>query len=423
MPQKKISISFPALQLWAVLTLAISFASGLPAKETPSPPAELAGALYLDAWQIEKEFVVSPLALQQWLDLGITADSRLSPEERAALKPRIGNFLAQKCPVTIQGEPIEFTLDRIHFIEPKATEFSLIDPKATVSPQDIRISAVYAAPNMDLRQALQVFWNLIPENAPFVTVKVADAGGTRSFNLTKFNPALNIRGRYRSAGRNAPPPPPALPALDGNVISLPWLTVLIGLGLVPPVIRFLCSERKNPALAVLLILLAVAAASLRHIKVEIGKASGTELSETQSSRILDPLLRGVYHSFHYRKRSEQYDALSKVVGGAALTPIFLEVQRTLESRARDGSRVRVNDLRIEDSQPSPLPDRPGFTAACNWEVSGRVGHWGHFHDRTNLYRATFVVEPLQDSWKITQLSLHEREREPEPASASTSTPD
>ncbi|MDP7107692.1 MAG: hypothetical protein QGH41_11465, partial [Roseibacillus sp.] len=102
MSQKKISISLPALPLRAVLTLAIPFVSGLPAQETPSPPAELAGALYLDAWQIEKEFIVSPLALQQWLDLGITTDSRLSPEEREALKPRIGNFLAQKCPVTIQ---------------------------------------------------------------------------------------------------------------------------------------------------------------------------------------------------------------------------------------------------------------------------------------------------------------------------------
>ena len=423
MSQKKISISLPALPLRAVLTLAIPFVSGLPAQETPSPPAELAGALYLDAWQIEKEFIVSPLALQQWLDLGITTDSRLSPEEREALKPRIGNFLAQKCPVTIQDEPIEFTLDRIHFIEPRATEFSLIDPKATVSPRDIRISVVYAAPNMDPRQALQVFWNLLPENAPFVTVKVADAGGTRSFNLTKFNPALNIRGRYRSAGRNAPPPPPDLPTLDAKIVNLPWLTVLIGLVLVPLVIRFLRSQRKNPVLAVLLILLAVTAARLSHVRVKIGKASGTELSETQSSRILDPLLRGVYHSFHYRKPGEQYDALSKVVGRAALTRIFLEVQRTLESRARDGSRVRVSDLRIEDSQPSPLPDRPGFTATCNWEVSGRVGHWGHFHDRTNLYRATFVVEPLEDRWKITQLNLHEREREPEPVPTATSTPD
>ena len=423
MPQKKISISVPALPPWAALTFAISFASGLPAQEASSPPAELAGALYLDPWQIEKEFVVSPLALQQWLDLGITADSKLSPEERTALKPKIGNFLALKCPVTIKDEPIEFTLDRIHFIEPKATEFSLIDPKATVSPRDIRISVVYAAPNVDLRQALQVFWNLIPENAPFVTFKVADAGGTRSFNLTKFNPALNIRGRYRSAGRNAPPPPPLLPTLDDTIVNFPWLSVLIGLGVVPPVIWFLRSKRKSPALAVLLILLTITATSLTYLKVEIGKTSGTELNETQSSRILDPLLRGVYHSFHYRKRSEQYDALSKVVGGAALIPIFLEVQRTLESRTRDGSRVRVNDLRIEDSQPSPLPDRPGFAATCNWEVRGRVGHWGHFHDRTNLYRATFVVEPLENSWKITQLRLHERQREPASASASTSTPD
>ena len=83
----------------------------------------------------------------------------------------------------------------------------------------------------------------------------------------------------------------------------------------------------------------------------------------------------------------------------------------LESRQRDGARVRVNNLRVERSRPGPLDDRLGFEAECSWEVSGRVGHWGHFHDRTNLYRATFVVEPIEDTWKITGLTLHSRDRD------------
>ena len=424
MPPARKSIRLPFRQLRASLALASALPAGVPAQDSLPPPAELGGAFYLDAWQIEKEFLVSPLALQQWCDLGITPDAKLSPRDRATLKPKISEFLATRCPVTIQDVPVEFTLDRIHFIEPKASEFSLIDPEATVSPQDIRISAVYAAPNSDLRQALQIFWDLIPENNPYVTVKIADAGGTRSFNLTKFNPSLNVRGRYRSDARRPPPPPPGLPSFESNAIRFPWLNVLLVMALLPLAITMFRTGQKH-RVPVLLLLVAVSAAAIpKLIHVALQKREPqARISESESALILDPLLRGVYHSFHYSDRDKKYDELSRVIGGEALTPVFLEVQRTLESRERDGSRVRVNDLHVESSRPSPLPDRVGFETVCNWEVSGRVGHWGHFHDRTNLYRANFVIEPQSQTWKITQLRLHSREREPGLPPAQTPKPD
>ncbi len=426
MPSAKQSISLPDRGVRASLALAFGIAlpAGMPAQESPPTPAEVSGAFYLDSWQIEKEFLVSPLALQEWCDLGITPDSMLSPAKRAALKPKIGEFLATRCPVTIQDVPIEFTLDRIHFIKPEASEFSLLDPEATVSPDDIRISAVYAAPNNDLRQALQIFWDLVPEGSPYVTVKVADAAGTRSFNLTRFNPSLNLRGRYRSGARNPPPPPPDLPSSERSVMRLPWLSALLLIALLPLAVTSYRCGRKLLIPALILPVGAVMTISLRHIHIPIHTGTpGTVINDSQSSRILDPLLRGVYHSFHFPDRERQYDELGKVIGGEALTPVFLEAQRTLESRERDGSRVRVNDLRIESSQSSPLPGRAGFVSICNWEVSGRVGHWGHFHDRTNLYSARFVVEPLDSTWKITQLSLHSRTREPAPIPTTEPGPD
>jgi len=62
---------------------------------------------------------------------------------------------------------------------------------------------------------------------------------------------------------------------------------------------------------------------------------------------------------------------------------------------------------------SNLQERPGFEALCEWQASGRVGHWGHFHDRTNNYNATFAIEPSEETWKITRLELHGRERNPD----------
>ncbi len=408
-----------ARQVAVILVIAISGTVSTPGQEQGTAPAALSGALYLDAWQIEKEFLVSPLALQEWIDLGLEPDSEIRPEEKDDLMTTIGNFLAGKCPVTIQDEPLVFTLDRIHFIEPDATEFSIIDHDATVTARDIRISAIYATPNFDPRQALQVFWDLLPDDSPFVTVKVADAGGTRNFNLTKFNPTLNIRGRYRSGARNSPPTPPPLPALAAaEPFRIPWLSLALII-IIFPAGFIVFRAKENLVIRLTLIgLILPAAIVFKGVGIPLrGKTSSISISDAAAARILDPLLRGVYHSFNYQTRDQQYEELDKVAGGEALTPIFLEIQRTLQSRERDGSRVRVNDLRIESSKSSPLPKRPGFQALCEWEVSGRVGHWGHFHDRLNLYRATFVVEPVEQKWKITLLTLHDRQRTPVPPPA------
>ncbi|MEO1842953.1 MAG: hypothetical protein ABGZ37_01620, partial [Akkermansiaceae bacterium] len=305
---------------------------------------------------------------------------------------------------------VEFTLDRLHFIEPNDKEFVLIDADSVVSARDIRISAVFAAPNIDLKEAVQVFWNLFPADVSYVPVNVADILGTRVFKLTKFAPTINVRGRYEIGARDAPqaPPPPEI-----RIIEIPWLTILLIVCAIPVIIRVVRSEKTNPrALVLLLVLAGGAAVARKHLVLPLGPfPTADTMEEEESSLILDRLLRGVYHSFDYRDPGKQYDVLSKVVGGEALTPIFLEIQRTLESRQRDGARVRVNNLRVEHSRPGPLDDRLGFEAECSWEVSGRVGHWGHFHDRTNLYRATFVVEPIEETWKITGLTLHSRDRD------------
>jgi hypothetical protein len=395
----------------AAIALSLLFSPFLEAQNDPAtpPPATISGSLYLDVWQLEKEFVVSPLALQEWLDLGLTADSLLTPEQREAIKPTISKFLAKKCPVTRMDEPIEFTLDRVHFIEPNAKEFALIDPKAVVSVNDLRISVVFAAPNTDLLHAIDLFWDLIPAQAPYITINVADAVETRFFNLSKFAPSLNVRGRYPLGARE---PPKAPPIPDLSTIKIPWLSIALILCTIPVIIRLLKTGRPNLALIGIPLTLAGAAAAVKdHVSFEFTPAGrGHALDEAHASEIIDPLLRGVYHAFDYRDQSEQYDVLSTAVGGDALESIFLEIQRTLESRERDGSRVRVQDLVIESSSPTSSKSNGGFLAECAWEVSGRVGHWGHFHDRTNHYQATFEIEPLEETWKITGLTLHARER-------------
>jgi hypothetical protein len=262
---------------------------------------------------------------------------------------------------------------------------------------------------------LQLVWNLFPEGADHVTVTAADVAGSRIFKVKPGTPTVNVLGRYELGARDAPKAPPAPTRVRLNV---PWLTILLLLFTIPVLVRLV--RRGKPKMVALLILLGLAggaAASRKLVVLPIPHPfdKSDAIDEEQSTVVLDHLLRGVYHAFDYRTQSEQYDVLAEVVGGDALEDIFLEVRRTLESREKDGARVRVNDLKIEESKPTALDGRRGFASECAWEVRGRVGHWGHFHDRINLYRATFLVEPVGETWKITGLTLHARDREANPS--------
>ncbi|MFO0217921.1 MAG: hypothetical protein ACK54I_00795, partial [Planctomycetota bacterium] len=55
-------------------------------------------------------------------------------------------------------------------------------------------------------------------------------------------------------------------------------------------------------------------------------------------------------------------------------------------------------------------DRPGFQYRCKWNLVGSVEHWGHLHQRTNIYDADFTVSLVNGAWKITAMrSLDEQQ--------------
>lgn len=386
-------------------------------EEENEPAPEIAGAIYLDAWQIEKEIIISPLALQKFMEFEdfeeeLEEGDVLTPEQRSALKPTIGEFLATKCPLLQNDEPITFTLDRVQFVEPTISEFLLIDEKADVAVEDVRISVTYAAPNTDLKGEFRMKWNLFTSSSPQVTVKVADTAGSRPWDPNRLAGSFSFQGRYQLNAREAPKAPPAPAAA---LIQVPWLGIAFLILALPALV--LAARKRTPGrVAAALVCLIGAAATWKGVTFPMADSSGKqeEVSEESSSEILAALLRRVYHSFHYRDESEQYDFLADTIHGDELQKIFLEVQRTLESRDRDGSKVRINDLEVTESAPKALDGKRGFESACAWKASGRVGHWGHFHDRENLFRATVQVEPIDGTWKITGLTLHSRDRQSEP---------
>lgn len=370
----------------------------------------MVGLLYFDDWQVEKEFAVNPLVVQQWTELGLTRDSRLDAAAREKLKPGISSFLAGRCPVTIDGKPVRFELERVSFVEPDPGDFVPIGKDAVVSPAEMMASVTFTAPLPGLDDEISISWDLFPEDGSPVQFIVADAVSTRNYRLTPGEPVLAVRGRFPEGARTVPAPPPPPPVMK---LQIPWLSVLLLLLAVVPVARVI-KGRKRPAVTILLILVcaggAFAVRNLAPISVSRPGTGSDALDDKGLRLVVDRLLRGVYHAFDFRDEETQYDVLSKVAGGETLTEIYLEVRRTLETREQDGSRARIKELAVTEAIPLPLEGRRGFAVESTWEALGRVGHWGHFHDRLNRYRAKLVIESVDGSWKLTGMELLEQER-------------
>ena len=74
---------------------------------------------------------------------------------------------------------------------------------------------------------------------------------------------------------------------------------------------------------------------------------------------------------------------------------------------------------IQQAAASRLDDRGlGYRIQGRWSALGTVGHWGHLHQRKNLYEAILTVEAVNGTWKLTGLELLE-ERRVDPAAGGT----
>jgi hypothetical protein len=181
---------------------------------------------------------------------------------------------------------------------------------------------------------------------------------------------------------------------------------------------------KNSLRALLSLMgLAIGAVALWRVlpvRVTSPWAEPPPITVKEAQPVLQALLRNTYHAFEQRDESAVYDVLARSISGDLLQRIYLQTTQALALEAQDGTRVKVSDLAVDVDSVSPLPDHRGFVAQGEWTAFGRVGHWGHLHQRVNKYKANMTVEPVEGAWKLTGLEVLEEVRDfakqPPPAS-------
>ena len=405
---KHITSLIPALLI--SLLLGSAFAEETPIKESLPPP--LSGALYIDAWHLEKEILISAPLLASLDSFTLFSEASLSPEKRQELKPLLISYFQEHLPITYDGAALTFTPEQVRFIRPETSELILIEDDETLPISEVTVSLTYSASLPHPRGSVGVTWDLFPSGIDSVDLLVADDVATRTLPLTPTQPKAEITPRLFQNSENLPSPP----AIPGNLtLKIPWLSLLL---LVPLLILLGKAVRtgqlSTASLITMLGLVFVAALAQRFLILKIDNPFISQKipTETESKVIAHSLLRNVYHSFDFRDEEEQYEILRNVTDGQTLTEVYLEARRTLLQRQKNGSRVRVTDLEVEEAAITENQTGNGFITQCRWVTRGKVGHWGHFHQRTNSYQANLSIAPRDNTWKLISLELLSADRKP-----------
>ncbi|MEH6583929.1 MAG: hypothetical protein V7754_18485 [Halioglobus sp.] len=367
--------------------------------------APMSGFIYVENFEVRKEIIVRPKDLQRWVDLGLAGRKDIPVELQADIKQKVGEFLSQHHPVTINGEPTQGILHSVNFLERTLNSSRVIDPPESLSLDAAIIGTIFIYPRNELPQTVVMDWDLWDDRIQRIPVSAVDQAGPLPSFLDPDWRQLEWTNYLKN------PIVPTLNVIESPVESwrvmlsrlLPFFTALSGVAIFWLLIN-LRGHRSLPipiGLAVLFVVASIAA-------VQLGGNNRPNVD--RANAIVGDLLHNIYRAFDYREESDIYDVLATSVSGELLTDIFLETKRSLVLANQGGAEAKVKDVSLELVEIQPNSSQGRFTVKADWTVHGSVGHWGHIHKRSNRYLADLTVVVDGDQWKLQQMSVLQEER-------------
>ena len=377
--------------------------------------APMSAFLYIEPFEVRKEIIVRPRDLEAWIDLGIGEKQVISIAEQKKIKEKVALFLKDKNPVLIDGKEVQGRLDRIHFIKRTLRKTGIVSPAEDLNSYSATLGVIYVYPTDKLPEKASMTWQLFNEKVPSIVSTATDQAGSLPSVLTQVDPTLSWQNFLTN------PHIPQMLAVSTiakpELLQIPILacacTLLFICFTCYSIYRFkrnLNTNRVVTTLSILILIVGVCSIPYFHITITSPFATQEEISNQQAVGVVATLLNNTYRAFDRRDENLVYDRLEKSISGELLSEVYLQTRRSIELENQGGARVSITDIKIQSNEVQLLSDEVGFTANCKWIVSGSVGHWGHLHQRTNLYHAKFKIIPVDQVWKISEMDLLEERR-------------
>jgi hypothetical protein len=362
--------------------------------------------LYVEPFEVRKEFVVRPLDLARFMDLDIEPHRPIPADQRTELLKRLGDFLKDRARVTIDGEQPEPILDRIHFLKRGLRMTRVVTPDEPVDGTSAIIGAIFVYPVDGIPQDVRLDWDLFDERISRVPASATDEAGPMPSFLTPEDPQLHWVN-YLKGG-----------TLPGELeVEVPKSRLSISIALVAAVVLALgflivAARRRSWAFGLAgLVLLAGGSVAPAVAVIEVPlPASIRSPSGDEARPTIHALLYNVYRALDFRQEELVFDRLAQSLSGDVLERVYLEMRKGLRLENQGGARVRVRAVDVLEVTPEPSPQAGNLRYRTRWNATGSVGHWGHTHMRTNSYDALLTLSRIGERWKIADIEILEEQR-------------
>ena len=366
--------------------------------------APMAGFIYVEPFEVRKEIIVRPADVQREFDLGLDGIDVITPEMQDSVKAGIIEYLDNHFDVSIDGQAVEGTVDRVNFLE-RTLRSSIVVDGQDIDLLPASVGVIYVFPTGGLPTIVEMEWDMFNDRMPQVPVSAVDQAGPLpsflepNYNVLKWenflkNPDIPTLTEIRQ-------PPSTMQSFShyGQ-----WIFGLLAVLALFIIIRSLRAG-NGPRYAVIGFLLVTSALSILSVQTW----RNVQLDPVRLQTLVGNLLHNVYRSFDYRGEEAVYDVLTHSVAGDLLADVYLETRKGLELANQGGAKVKVKTIEMLATELVGS-DGDALTIEARWNVAGSVGHWGHIHQRTNIYHANVTVEDIDGNWKLSGLEILEEER-------------
>ena len=101
----------------------------------------------------------------------------ISVEAQEALKQQVAEFLSERSPVTVDGQPVKGTLDRIHFVRRSLRTTGVVDPPEDLDVNTATLGVIFVYPIDGLPQEASLTWDLFSPRIQNVPAAATDEAG------------------------------------------------------------------------------------------------------------------------------------------------------------------------------------------------------------------------------------------------------
>lgn len=380
--------------------------------------AEPRSFIYVEPYEVRHEILIRLQDVLPRLDFRPAHPGRIEGTEREALKQAIGAYLAAHNPLRIDEASVPPELDRVEFVRFDRRGVQVLGEAEPLDSATALVGVILVYLTDRPAHGIELEWQSFgkADSRRPVTVQY----GIESFEsyVTRQNPVF----QWSSDEVFEVPEEPVIPEAEPRTPRVPrgldtvlrYTGAAIALAALAQMFRGRRLHRPGAAaeLGLLLVLAGCVGFYPEIVRVPDGTAGAVEpLPEDAAKAELHALLHNIYRAFQIRGEEAAYDRLALSLDGDILDDIYLRQRRALQQRTQGlGGEGRVNRIEILDSRIARNGSR-GLRIAARWVAHGTVSHWGHSHERSNEYRADFVLSPaLEGRWKITGLEFLDTRR-------------